>query len=262
MKVVTFLTDFGEKDTYVAEMKGVILGITRDVKIVDITHQVTPHSVEEGAFLLLTAVPYFPQGTIHVAVVDPGVGTERKGIIVKTRVCTLVGPDNGLLIPVAKKLGDFKVFEIINKKYMLPSITHTFHGRDVFAPVAAYLAKGVDAGDIGRETKSYLHHDFDAVRKVDGRITGRVVHIDRFGNVVTNIDGDIVLRYLRYGGKTWFSVSNKKHRAPFVKAYGFVEKNETLLTVGGTGFLELSINQGNAAEKLNVKTGDSVTLFL
>ncbi|RLF26579.1 MAG: hypothetical protein DRN01_04420 [Thermoplasmata archaeon] len=261
MSVVTLLTDFGDEDAYVAEMKGVILGIVEDMRIVDISHKVTPYSIDEGAFLLLTVVPYFPKGTVHVAVVDPGVGTSRRGIVVETETCTFVGPDNGLLIPAAKRCGVFRVFEITNTGYMLPSKTHTFHGRDVFAPVAAYIAKGVDVEEIGRRIEDYVDFDFNFVVKNE-KIISKVLHVDRFGNVVIGVNDDFVVKRFRYGEKIRFLVKGREYVAPFLKSYGFVEKNELLLTVGGTGFLEVSVNQGSAAEKLDVEVGEVFTLFL
>jgi len=140
MNIITFLTDFGINSNYVAQMKGVTLSLV-DATLIDITHDVAPHDIREGAFILRSTAPYFPIGTIHVAVVDPGVGTDRRNILITTKSQILVGPDNGLLLPAARMLGDFIVYEITNKKYMLGSVSNTFHGRDVFAPVAAYIAK-------------------------------------------------------------------------------------------------------------------------
>ncbi len=142
MKIITFLTDFGTKDGYVAQMKGLLSSIV-DSRFVDITHDITPHDVREGAFILQNSVAYFPVGTVHIAVVDPGVGTTRRGIIVATRSQVLIGPDNGLLMPAAHFLGDFIVYEISNDRYKLNSISNTFHGRDVFSPVAAHIINGV-----------------------------------------------------------------------------------------------------------------------
>lgn len=262
MGVVTLLTDFGEKDAYVAEMKGVILGIVEDVRIVDISHKVTPYSIDEGAFLLLTAVPYFPEGTVHVAVVDPGVGTDRRGIIVETEVCTLVGPDNGLLIPAAKRCGSFNVFEITNREYMLSSKTHTFHGRDVFASVAGYLAKGVDAEEMGRRIEDYVEERFFILEEMTEETMVRVLHVDRFGNIVTNLKGDAVLKQVKYGDRIKVSINGKEYVMPFLKSYGFTGRGEFLLTVGGTGFLEVAVNQGSAAKSLDVEVGGTFTLFL
>ncbi len=150
MKIMTFLTDFGTRNTYVAQMKAVALSLS-DATLIDITHDVAPHDVREGAFLLQTAAPDFPVGTVHVAVVDPGVGTSRKGIVITTKSQILVGPDNGLLLPTARALGSFTVYEITNPKYMVSPISPTFHARDIFTPVAAHIVEGVSFEDIGSQ---------------------------------------------------------------------------------------------------------------
>ena len=148
---ITFLSDFGMKNSYIAQMKAVASSIT-DARLIDITHNITPHNIKEGAFILKTTVPFFPAGTVHVAVVDPGVGTNRKGIVIVTRSQILVGPDNGLLVPAAQALGDFNVYEITNQKLMVLPVSNTFHGRDIFTPVAANIINGVPF-----EAVSYTH---------------------------------------------------------------------------------------------------------
>ena len=156
MKLMTLLSDFGNKSNYVSQMKGVALSIT-DTRIEDISHEITPHNIREGAFVLKTSVQYFPVGTVHVAVVDPGVGTARKGLVIATRTQILVGPDNGLLIPAASSMGDFTVYEIANPNIMLNSVSNTFHGRDIFTPVAAHILNGLPFEQIGPIAVSYTH---------------------------------------------------------------------------------------------------------
>ena len=182
MGIITFLTDFGTSDSYVSQMKGVVLSIT-DTRIIDITHEIKPQDINEGAFVLQNVVKYFPIGTVHVAVVDPEVGSNRKGIIVTTINQIFVGPDNGLLIPAARNLGDFIVYEITNEKYMLNSISSTFHGRDIFSPVAANIINGVPFERIGKRIKNFFNLEFEKA-KIENRLAnGKILHIDKFGNI-------------------------------------------------------------------------------
>jgi len=262
VKVITLLTDFGLKDPYVAQMKGVILSIAKDVEIVDISHEIYPQNVEQGAFLLYTSLPYFPKGSIHVAVVDPGVGTSRRGIIVDCKEGILVGPDNGLLLPAAKRWRSFKVYEIINKKYILDKITYTFHGRDVFAPIAAHIANGISLNDIGREIEDYVDFNLEFGKVCENRIEGKIFHIDRFGNLITNIEEDLIRRYIEYGEKIDIIIKGRKYRVKFLKSYGYSKEGEILLTIGGIGFLEISVNKGSAFKEIGANIGDRVTLVL
>ena len=260
--IITLLTDYGHKDPYVAQMKGVILGICPKVRIVDITHDVLPQNVEQGAFLLYTTVPYFPEHTIHVAVVDPGVGTERRGLVVDCNDCVLIGPDNGLLLPAAKRKGNFRVYEITNREFFLDKITNTFHGRDIFAPVAAHIARGVNVKNVGREIDDYADLDLDFGKIIDGRVEGKVVHIDRFGNLITSIKEELLLDMLGYGELVNVMIGGRSLRLPFLKSYGYAKEGELLLTSGGCGFIEISMNMGSASERLGVRIGEKVILTL
>ncbi|RLF62676.1 MAG: hypothetical protein DRN16_00875 [Thermoplasmata archaeon] len=263
MKIITLLTDFSRDSSYVAQMKAVILRIIENVNIVDISHSVTPQAVEEGAFILATSLLYFPKGSIHVGVVDPGVGTNRRGIIVKTKHHILVGPDNGLLIPAARRLGNFEVYEISNKRYMLKKISHTFHGRDVFAPVAAYIAKGVPIEKIGEKIENFVDLNlFSEVIFSSSRLSGRVVYIDNFGNIITNIEASKLLNKKKFDEEVKITLGKRKHKLRLVKSYGFAKKGEPLITIGSNGFIEISINQGNAAKKMGVKKGEKCTIHL
>jgi S-adenosylmethionine hydrolase len=260
MKIITFLTDFGMSSGYVAQMKGVISSIT-DARIVDITHDIKAHDLREGAFVLQTTVSHFPVGTVHVAVVDPGVGTDRKGIIVTTKSHVLVGPDNGLLMPAAHFLGDFTVYEITNSKYVLSPVSNTFHGRDIFAPVAAHIIKGVPFEKIGHKTSDFVDMDFGRSEISDKTATGRVIYIDRFGNIITNINGIKLVEVLGYGKKFMVFIGNRQKEVIFVKSYGFVKEGQILATMGSSNYLEIGINKGNAAEKLNVKPDDEIKII-
>lgn len=260
MKIITFLTDFGMKSGYVAQMKGVVSSIT-DARLVDITHDIAPHDIREGAFILQTTVPYFPVGTVHVAVVDPGVGTDRKGIIVTTKSHILVGPDNGLLMPVAHFLGNFTVYEITNSKYMRNPVSNTFHGRDVFAPVAAHITKGIPFEKIGHKTNDFVDMDFGRGGITDKTATGKVVYIDRFGNIIVNIDGIRLREVLGYDKKIMLFIGDKREEMMFAKSYNFVKKGQLLATVGSSNYLEIGVNQGNAAEKLKVKPDEKIKIL-
>ncbi|MCX6666183.1 MAG: S-adenosyl-l-methionine hydroxide adenosyltransferase family protein [Euryarchaeota archaeon] len=260
MRTITLLSDFGMDNGYVAQMKGVISGIS-DARIIDVSHEVTPHAVREAAFILQTIVSYYPVGTVHVAVVDPGVGTDRRGIIVTTRSHVLVGPDNGVLIPAARFLGDFVVYEITNKEYMLKEISNTFQGRDVFAPVAAYITKGVVFDAIGKKITDYIDLDFGHEVYSENTVSGKIIFIDRFGNIITNISGVRLKDRLSLGKHVTVSVNNQSHQVLFVKSYGFVGKGELLATIGSSHYLEISMNQGNAAQILSVKEDDEIKII-
>jgi S-adenosylmethionine hydrolase len=251
MNRITFLTDFGTKGAYVAQMKGVVSGIS-DAQMIDISHEVSAHNVREGAFLLWTTALFFPVGTIHVAVVDPGVGTERKGLIVTTKKQILVGPDNGILLPTAHLLGDFVVYEITNPRYMIHPLSRTFHGRDIFAPVAAYIARGVPFGEIGTKTSHFVDMQFAVGENHGDRIVGKVLYVDRFGNLVTNIPEDILPQDGEGKTMTVTSGDRRWDQVPFVPSYGYVKPGALLATIGSNHFLELSVNQGDAASTLGM----------
>jgi S-adenosylmethionine hydrolase len=260
MRRITFLTDFGTKDGYVAQMKGVVSSIT-DARLIDITHEISPHNIREGAFILWTTAPYFPVGTVHVAVVDPGVGTERKGLVITTKKQILVGPDNGILLPTAHLLSDFVVYEITNPKYMIHPLTRTFHGRDIFAPVAAYISRGVPFSEIGTPTTHFKDLQFQLGEHQGDRIVGKILYIDRFGNLITNIPNDILQKDIEQKTITVVSGDWRLEQVPFVSSYGFVKQGGVLLTIGGNHFLEISVNQGNAAQILGLKEDADIQLL-
>lgn len=261
MRRITFLTDFGTKDGYVAQMKGVAASIT-DARFHDITHEIAPHNIREGAFILWTTAPFFPIGTVHVAVVDPGVGTERKGLIIVTKKQILVGPDNGILLPTAHLLGDFVVYEITNPRYMIHPLSRTFHGRDIFAPVAAHISNGIAFGEIGTKTTHFVDLQFGLGEHRGDRIVGKVIYSDRFGNLITNVPRDI----LPEGGEqkkiTVISGDHRWEDLVFVPSYGFAHLNEILLTIGSNQYLEIGINKGNAAERLGLRPDDEIQILM
>ncbi len=252
MRRITFLTDFGTKDGYVAQMKGVASSIT-EARLLDITHEVAPHNVREGAFILWATAPFFPIGTVHVAVVDPGVGTQRKGLVITTEKQILVGPDNGILLPTAHLLGEFVVYEITNPKYMIHPLSRTFHGRDIFAPVAAYIARGVPFNDIGAPTQHYVDLQFTLGENRGDRIVGKIIYTDRFGNLITTIPRDILPKDVEQKKIAVLSGERRWNNLPFVASYGYAKQGELLLTVGSNHFVEISVNQGNAAQTLGLQ---------
>ena len=260
MKIITFLSDFGNNSSYVSQMKGVALSIT-EVNLVDITHEIRPHDIRQGAFILQTSIPYFPKGTVHVAVVDPEVGTNRRGIVVTTRTQILIGPDNGILIPAARNLGDFCVYEIKNPDFMLSNISNTFHGRDIFTPVAARILNGIAFDQIGPKITDFINLDFGKYEINDKYATGNVISTDRFGNIITNIDGNKLRKVLDYDKKILLFINNQNISIPFVKSYNFVKLGELLSTIGSSNLFEIAINQENASDKLKIKPGDEIKIL-
>jgi len=261
--LVTLLSDFGLKDPYVAEMKAVVSTISPEARIVDISHSIDKFDIRMGAFVLASARRYFPKGTIHVAVVDPSVGTKRRALLVETKRAFYVGPDNGLLMLAAQKEGIRHVYSITNPKLMLPSVASTFHGRDVFAPAAAYLANGTAPTEFGPEISDFMVPRFaKPVLKTDG-LVGEVLHIDDFGNIITNIMSKD-LEKIRVKPKNLLSIKMKKRswKIRFCTAYGDVATKTVLVLIGSHDFLEIAVNQGNASKKFNVKVSDAVAVSL
>lgn len=259
--ILTLLSDFGLKDPYVAEMKAVILTISPDVRIVDIGHMIEKFNVRMGAFVLASAAPYFPQGTVHVAVVDPGVGTRRRALLVETTRAYYVGPDNGLLMLAAKREGIQHAYAIARLELLLPQASSTFHGRDVFAPTAAYLTKRTPPVEFGSEITDYVVPEFTSPIVKDGAVTGEVLHIDDFGNIIANIvKKDLDKIDIELGEAITIKAPRKSLRTRFCETYGDARVKSVLALIGSHGFLEIAINQGNAAKKLGIRSGDSLTI--
>jgi S-adenosylmethionine hydrolase len=262
--IITLLSDFGLKDPYVAEMKAVIMGICSEACIVDVSHEIGKFSIRMGAFVLASVAPYFPKGTIHVAVIDPGVGTKRRPILIGTNHSFYVGPDNGLLLLAAKKQGINHVYNITNPRYMLSRISKTFHGRDIFAPVAAHLASGSDPADFGPEIHDYVIPKFAKTQLTKNDLLGEVLHIDDFGNVIISISAEDLEKARIKEGST-FQLRLKDKEAivlKFCSAYGEAKIGKPLVLIGSHDFLEISVNQGNASKKFRTKAGDVVTVVL
>lgn len=256
--MITLTTDFGLKDPYVAEMKGVIFSINPDAKLIDVSHEVEKFDVRMGAFTLASVAPYFPKGTVHLAVIDPGVGTDRRAIVVQTKEAFFVGPDNGLLMLAAKSHGIQHVFELANSAFRLPKVSRTFHGRDIFAPAAAYLDKGVKPEQFGSEVTDLVIPNFVCGIRKSSTLTGEVLNIDSFGNIVTNITEKELGKIKRAIVK----LANCSLELTFAKTYAEVKPKEPIALIGSHGFLEITLNQGSAAKKFKVYSGDAVTVTL
>ncbi|QLC51142.1 S-adenosyl-l-methionine hydroxide adenosyltransferase family protein [Methanolobus zinderi] len=255
MPVITLTTDFGS--LYPAALKAVILGIEPGAQIVDITHSIAHADIRAGAFAMYTVVDYFPKGTVHVAVVDPGVGTERNSIVISSGGQFFVGPDNGLMIPAALKLGDIQVYKITNTE-LLGDVSSTFHGRDIFARIGAHLLGDMMPDDVGEKTEGYVNMDFGAVDAIGNSVSGEVIYVDDFGNIITNISGKLILDRIGFGEK--LNVSGTK--IPFMQTYGFVNKGELLSLIGSHGFFEIAVNLGSAASELGIKNGDKINILI
>jgi S-adenosylmethionine hydrolase len=256
--IVTLTTDFGLRDAYVAEMKGVMLGIARaahqSLQLIDVTHDVERHDITEGALALEAAVPYFPRGSVHLAVVDPGVGTTRRGLALAADGHLLVGPDNGLFTPFLDGDG-WRAFEVVEADFRLPTVSRTFHGRDLFAPAAAHLALGVEPARLGPAVLDPVRLAWPEVRAVAGAVAGAVVHADRFGNLITSIharsveplDSDVVIRV---GGR----------EVPLVGTYADLSAGRPGAMVGSSGRVEIAVREGSAAAVLRARRGTPVVV--
>lgn len=256
--IVTLTTDFGPGE-YVGAMKGAILSIDPELTVIDLDHEVRPHDVRHGAYVLSSAVPYYPFAA-HVAVVDPGVGTKRRAILCVCEGALLVGPDNGLLIPAARRLGLKEVRHITNRKLGRPELADTFHGRDLFGPVAAHLLSGTKVKDVGPAVKDFVNLDFGEPKKRPGGFDGIVITHDRFGNIVSNIPRDAALRTWSFGDHLAVSIGGYEMTVPLVRTYAIVPPGEFLATLSSSGFLEVSRRESNAASHLEVTPGMPVSV--
>lgn len=261
-KIITLLSDFGVRDPYVAEMKAVILGGCPGAQIVDVSHNVAKFDIRMGAYMLASCAPYFPKGTIHVAVVDPGVGTKRRPIVAKCKASYFVGPDNGLLMLAALRQGFQHVHVIENPHCIAPNLSRTFHGRDIFAKAAVQLTKGWAISEIGREIDDYTVLAFSKPKSRGGSVMGEILHIDDFGNIVTNISQEVLRKVAFHDSKVVeIKLGRHKQALKLCSAYGEVSKGSALAIVGSHGFLEVSVNQGNAAERFQVRSGNSISII-
>jgi len=249
-KIITLITDFGTQDPFVGIMKGVIYNINPEVHIVDLTHHISPHDAFGGAFTLLQSFSYFPSGTIHIAVVDPGVGGKRRGLIVESDKYLFVIPDNGI-VSLAMMNEKVNIFEINNTNYFLNDVSNTFHGRDIFAPVGAYLSKGIKPIEIGVKIDDFNKFHIPEILQNNEKFTASIIHIDKFGNLITNIDKSYLINIKHLYIKN--RVINR-----ICHSYDEVPPGELLAIFGSTNLLEISVNQDNAAVILQSQRGDPV----
>jgi S-adenosylmethionine hydrolase len=256
--IIAFLTDFGTRDHYVGAMKGAALSVCAEATLVDITHDIPPQDVFTGALELSAACPYFPSGTVFTAVVDPGVGSRRRGIAAEAGGFRFVGPDNGLLSVVLRDLGTASVVELTNPRYARPHVSNTFEGRDRFAPAAAWLARGVALADLGRAVHDRVELKVPGSAVSGNQLWGEVLLTDRFGNLVTSIDRTT---FDGFAGESPVQIAVGPHRlAGVVPTYADAPHAATCALFGSSGRLEIAVNAGSAAERLALSRGAPVVV--
>ena len=254
--IIALLSDFGGRDHYAGAMKGVILGICPDTTLVDISHDVPPHDVMTAAFELSAAYRYFPVGCVFLTVVDPGVGSARRGLAADIGDYRFVAPDNGVLSVVLKERPPKCVVELTDRRYARPTVSRTFEGRDRFAPAAAWLAKGIQLSALGRMVTDYLMVEVPVPECTADRVTGEVLRVDRFGNLVTNIDRKTFER-LTQGGSIQIAVDSRVTDR-FVETYADIREDEVCALFGSTDHLEFAANSESATERLKIGRGATV----
>ena len=258
-RLITLFTDFGVQDAYVAQMKGVILSINAALMVIDLNHEVAAFNVRQAAYLLEASSRYLPAGSIVVAVVDPGVGTARRPVLWATQSDRwFVGPDNGVFTHVLTAHGLREAYELTESAYFRPRISSTFHGRDVFAPVAAHLASGVPAADFGPPVEDLITFPGSCPRAAGQAATGEIVHVDRFGNVVTNVTPDL-LSGLKLGRDISFTIGERRWTVPFCATYGNQPPGKLVALVSSNDTLEIALTQGDASAQVKAPVGTRVT---
>ncbi len=264
-KYIAMLTDFGTIDPYVGLMKSVILKINPSINIIDISHDISSFSIRAAAYILLVSKDYFPQGTIFLVVVDPGVGSKRRAVVVKTRNYIFVGPDNGVLYPAIIDDGVLDIRVIENSKLFLKPVSNTFHGRDIFAPVAAWLSRGLPIDSVGRriDINDIIELDFNIVKLssiiIDKTLCGEVIYVDKFGNIALNIRLPD-FESLPYGRRVKIIANDRIFYAHTSRTFSLVRRGDIALYINSFKFLEIGVNMGNAAERLGVNIGDKICL--
>jgi S-adenosylmethionine hydrolase len=256
--IVTLITDFGDRGEYSGAVKGAILKVNPHCQVVDITHQIEPQNILQASFVLKHSYPYYPPGAIHLVVVDPGVGTKRKAVVVEKEGFLFVGPDNGVFSCLFSRGERISGNEITQVKFFLPLVSDTFHGRDIFAPVAGHLSLGLDPKRLGPSIKNLVFVDWPAPVMSKKRLKARILWADSFGNLMTNIPREPYGRIwegrrIQIKGKGW--CIHRIHRT-----YGQSGPGRPIALFGSGGLLEISVNQGNALNTLGLKPGDPVTI--
>jgi S-adenosylmethionine hydrolase len=256
--LITLTTDFGEASPYVAAMKGAILGINADARLVDLTHKIPPQDVRQAAYYLLNSIPFFPSSCIHVVVVDPGVGTGRSILLADWGRHQLLAPDNGCWTPLCRACGQpERVIRLTESRYWRQAVSPTFHGRDIFAPVAGWLSRGLEPTLLGPETTDWLRLDLPSPRKDADGWHGEVLFIDDFGNLITNIPGEA----LRQCKDRSVQVSVGDHQLTRrVRAYADAPRGSEVLLISSSDLLEIAVVDGNAAARLGCQVGSPVKM--
>lgn len=255
--VITLTTDFGAADWFVGAMKGAILSVAPRVTIVDLCHGVPAGDIRAGAFALRAAFRHFPRGTIHVAVVDPGVGSARSGLAVRTADYLFVGPDNGVLSLALAEERLRAVHRLANARFFRHPVSQTFHGRDVFGPVAAHLAKGVPLTSLGPKESDFVRLAWPRPLLKGDELRGEVVYVDGFGNAITNLS-ESALRALAAGWRDLICDVGRRRRLPFASHYQAVAAGQAAAVLGSSGLLEIAVNGGSAARRLALRVGSRV----
>jgi S-adenosylmethionine hydrolase len=262
MSVITLLTDFGTNDEYVGLMKGVILSINPSATIVDVTHGINRQDVVQAAYTIYSGYRYFPAGTVHLIVVDPGVGTQRRLLALKVENHIFIAPDNGVLSLLLRDRNVSSLNQIANPKYFGDSVSRTFHGRDIIAPVGAHIANGLDLSVLGPEidvSNAVCLDKLDARCTKRGELKGEVVAIDHFGNLITNIKSEQLTKCLRAGSHARVQIRLGSHLiGGLVETYANMPAQTPAALIGSRGYLEIAINKDNAAQRLNAQKGDDV----
>ncbi|HEY9852635.1 MAG TPA: SAM-dependent chlorinase/fluorinase [Leptolyngbyaceae cyanobacterium] len=256
-KIITLLTDFGLRDVYVGVMKGVIAQINPSLNVIDLTHEIPPQSIAAGRFCLMSAYSYFPEGTVHIAVVDPGVGSSRRGVAIAFAAGFLVGPDNGLFSGILNQSSAIAAVELTNPQYWrTPTPSNTFHGRDIFAPVGAHLASGVALAELGKpiDPATLVQFPIRECTETEDGLIGVIQYVDRFGNLITNIPGNLVQ------GKNWF-IEISDFTISGNTTYSDREVGSLLALVASHGWVEIAVNNGNAQSILQVDWGSEVKVL-
>jgi S-adenosylmethionine hydrolase len=258
--VIALFTDFGTRDAYVAQLKGAILSIHPTAQLVDLTHEVDAFDVRAAAYLLDAAARYIPARTIFVAVVDPGVGTARRPVLLVTQAEKYyVGPDNGLFTRVIERERLQAAYMLTQSAYFLPQVSATFHGRDLFGPVAAHLARGVEPVQFGPRLAELVRLPYARPQRMEETVVGEVIHVDHYGNIATNIPSEM-LTHLVPGQWLTLTLAERLHVLPFVETYGAAPQDQLACLINSNDACEIALPHGNAAARLAVQIGDRVVL--
>lgn len=258
-RIITLTTDFGLQDYYVSAMKGVILEQAPEARLVDISHEIPSQDIMAGSWVLKNSAMLFPPDTVHLVVVDPGVGTPRKPVALQIKDQFFVGPDNGIFSLLTEE-HDFEAVELTNQSYWRSDPSSTFHGRDIFAPAAAHLFNGVELSDFGKPLNDLQTYRWAVpIADKDG-IQGWVIHIDKFGNLITNISSSLIDEVIK--SKTTKLYVGNTILDEIANTFGSVPEGEPVAYIGSAGMLEIAINKGNAKEMLGVQKGAQISLVL